>query len=251
MTNGGDPDEKGNEVMFQILEDPNPPMATSTALTSVRTRARRIRRRRNAIASAPATIMLGATGAFLLQLGRHVPEEVEATSTSIPFTDVSSLPPFEDRGEVVRLDPVPLGYQLSRETFVQHPAQSTFERALQYTRIDGADPETSGISVFRIESTASAVLDSQAGGHWAETPGGHQVLLRDPGAGGVTANWYVGANVFIQINMQLDNGLDVLDLVDALTYEPAYPPCVVGEIVETYVACGEVAGYEVVSDLPD
>jgi hypothetical protein len=245
---GKTPGEKGNLVMFQILEDPNPPIPSSTTLTGVRTRARRIRRRRNAIATAPATVVLGASGLFLARLDDRQPEEVATSSTNIPFTAVTTLPAFDARGEVLHFDPIPAGYELDRETFAQHPDQAEFQHQLQYTRIDGANPETSGISIYRIESRASDVLSSQqADGVWATTPGGHQVFLRDPGVGGVSASWYASDNVIIQINMQLGNGFDILELVDSLVYVPADPSCVIGEVVEPYPACGEVDGREVVT----
>src|SRR5262245_66167521 len=103
--------EKGNLVMFQILEDPNPPVATTAALSRVRTRARHIRRRRNALAASPAALAIGASGLFVSRLDDR-PEQVATIPTSIPFTDVSTLPPFDDRGEELSLLPAPDGYYL-------------------------------------------------------------------------------------------------------------------------------------------
>jgi hypothetical protein len=114
-------------------------------------------------------------------------------------------------------------------------------------RIDGNDTDTSGISVFRIEAKASVMLHSQnAPGSWETTPGGLEVLLQDQGAGYQSANWYVGANVMIQVNVHPATGLDILDVVDDVNYEAASPPCVVAELIEPYPVCAEVEGREVV-----
>jgi hypothetical protein len=240
-------------TMFPMLDDPNPPVATSHTLTRVHTRARILRRRRRIAAAAPAVLAVGVAGAIAPRLRAESPEQVATiTSSTLPPATGFGLPtttlPFDDRGEVFRLSEVPAGWELSQERIVQVPEARYFERMMGYRTpnpVAGGEPYRY-FTVYRYEASPTDVELKRQGVADEEritTPGGREAFLQR-GSDTLTLTWIVNETVYVEVNSSPEYEFDVQLLLDSLEYTPPSPSCFQGDEVRSELAACGALEYE-------
>jgi len=194
--------------------------------------------------AAPAAAAVG-TVAWLSVMQRSG-DQVEVAS--IPASTTTTQPAFDhdDRGEVLRLSPVPDGWVFAGERLEQAPSEASFIRSVYYAPVDGGE---SGIAVVRAELAAATVeRDRAAGGEAAVTPAGAGVVVRDVGAGFLDVVRFVDDNLVLRVTVPPELSPDALAVFDAVTFVPPDPRCVTGEANVTDTSACEALRVEILPD---